>query len=38
MKVAVYYNNKDVRIEERPKPTISDGRFCEDESLRDLRN
>lgn len=25
MKVAVYYNNKDVRIEERPKPSISDG-------------
>ncbi|MBI2101271.1 alcohol dehydrogenase catalytic domain-containing protein [Candidatus Woesearchaeota archaeon] len=25
MKVAVYYNNKDVRIEERPVPAISDG-------------
>lgn len=25
MKVAVYYNNKDVRIEERPKPNIGDG-------------
>jgi len=25
MKVAVYYNNKDVRIEERPKPEIKEG-------------
>ena len=25
MKVAVYYNNNDIRIEERPKPEISDG-------------
>jgi len=25
MKVAVYYNNKDVRIEERPKPVINEG-------------
>jgi len=25
MKVAVYYNNKDIRIEERPKPDIKDG-------------
>jgi len=25
MKVAVYYNNKDIRIEERPKPVIQDG-------------
>ncbi len=25
MKVAVYYNNSDVRIEERPKPAIGDG-------------
>lgn len=25
MKVAVYYNNKDIRIEERPKPEIKDG-------------
>ncbi len=25
MKVAVYYNNKDIRIEERPRPEIKDG-------------
>ena len=25
MKVAVYYNNNDVRLEEMPKPKISDG-------------
>ena len=25
MKVAVYYNNSDIRIEERPKPIIKDG-------------
>src|SRR3989338_10898940 len=25
MKVAVYYNNNDIRLEERPKPTISKG-------------
>ncbi len=25
MKVAVYYNNNDIRIEERPKPEIKDG-------------
>jgi len=25
MKIAVYYNNKDVRVEERPKPKIEDG-------------
>jgi|TARA_Y100000310_G_scaffold318480_1_gene372632 L-iditol 2-dehydrogenase len=25
MKVAVYYNNNDIKIEERPKPEISDG-------------
>jgi L-iditol 2-dehydrogenase len=25
MKVAVYYNNNDIRLEERPKPSISDG-------------
>ena len=25
MKVAVYYNNNDIKLEERPKPTISDG-------------
>src|SRR3989338_9049751 len=25
MKVAVYYNNKDIRIEDRSKPKISDG-------------
>src|SRR3989338_651698 len=25
MKVAVYYNNKDIRLEERPKPTIGKG-------------
>lgn len=25
MKVAVYYSNDDIRIEERPKPSISDG-------------
>ncbi len=25
MKVAVYYSNKDIRIEERPKPVIGDG-------------
>ena len=25
MKVAVYHNNNDIRIEERPKPKISDG-------------
>jgi L-iditol 2-dehydrogenase len=25
MKVAVYYNNRDVRIEERPVPKISEG-------------
>jgi len=25
MKVAVYYNNNDIRIEERPKPIISEG-------------
>ncbi len=25
MKVAVYYNNKDIRIEERPEPEIKDG-------------
>lgn len=25
MKVAVYYNNNDIRIEEHPKPTIKDG-------------
>ena len=25
MKVAVYYNNNDIRIEERPKPKIQDG-------------
>ncbi|MBN1823885.1 MAG: alcohol dehydrogenase catalytic domain-containing protein, partial [Endomicrobiales bacterium] len=25
MKVAVYYNNKDVRVEERPVPKIGDG-------------
>ncbi len=24
MKVAVYYNNNDIKLEERPKPTISD--------------
>lgn len=27
MKVAIYYNNNDVRIEERPKPEIGDGEF-----------
>jgi L-iditol 2-dehydrogenase len=27
VQVAVYYNNKDVRIEERPKPTIGDDEF-----------
>jgi L-iditol 2-dehydrogenase len=27
MLVATYYNNKDVRVEEMPKPTISDGEF-----------
>jgi len=25
MRAAVYYNNKDVRLEERPVPKISDG-------------
>jgi len=25
MKVAVYHNNNDIRLEERPKPTINDG-------------
>ena len=25
MKVAVYYNNKDIRLEERPKPIIKEG-------------
>jgi L-iditol 2-dehydrogenase len=25
MKVAVYYNNQDIRIQERPKPKIGDG-------------
>ena len=24
MKVAIYHNNNDIRIEEKPKPTISD--------------
>ena len=27
MKVAIYYNNNDVRIEERPKPEIGNGEF-----------
>jgi L-iditol 2-dehydrogenase len=27
MQVAVYYNNKDIRIEEMPKPTIDDDEF-----------
>ena len=25
MKVAIYYNNKDIRLEERPKPSIQEG-------------
>ena len=25
MRVAVYYNNSDVRLEERPRPEIGDG-------------
>lgn len=25
MKTAVYYNNNDIRIEERPKPELKDG-------------
>ena len=25
MKVAVYYSNKDIRIEERPRPRIKEG-------------